>query len=260
MLLYRLAVFLGQLGMGSNADLISFMQGAGVNAYPNEACGFVVVTDAKRPMFIECENVAEDPSCNFMILPSEYVRASKLGKVSAVWHTHVDMAPSASQPDIVGCEATGTPWFIMSVYKSGGDYCFSPLEKVEPSGYQAPYLSRPYVEGCFDCYSLVRDYYFREYKVTLRDYPRFEDDGSRGRKKFSERWENEGFILLVDQEPTEGDVFLVQVNTETPEHIAVYVGDDKILHHCHGRLSRHDIYSGFWKFHTTHHLRHRTKC
>jgi cell wall-associated NlpC family hydrolase len=45
-----------------------------------------------------------------------------------------------------------------------------------------------------------------------------------------------------------------------PNHIAVYIGNEMILHHGHGRLSRRDIYGGFWQKHTTHHLRHKTKC
>ncbi|WP_255344084.1 NlpC/P60 family protein, partial [Acinetobacter baumannii] len=48
--------------------------------------------------------------------------------------------------------------------------CHTPT--ISPTGYEAPYEGRPYVYGSFDCWTLCRDFYLREFGIELRDYPR----------------------------------------------------------------------------------------
>ena len=57
----------------------------------------------------------------------------------------------------------------------GWGYC-------EPSGFKLPYVGREFVFGVVDCYTLVHDWYAREYGVQLHDYDR--------RDKFWDRGEN----------------------------------------------------------------------
>jgi len=240
--------------------LIEFMNEAAQRNYPYEACGLILSSGKKRPKIIECKNEASDPANQFMISPVEYVKALKIGKVIGVWHTHVNCSVNASDADRVGCEATAVPWFIIAINDEDGRLKLSEMVKIEPQGFVMPYLERPYVEGQFDCYSLVRDDYHREFGIDLRDYPRIEEDGTHGRTLFQKRFADEGFVRLIDKEPEVGDVFLIQTASATPEHMAVYIGNEMIMHHCHDRLSRRDIYGGYWAFHTSHHLRHKSKC
>jgi cell wall-associated NlpC family hydrolase len=53
-------------------------------------------------------------------------------------------------------------------------------------------------------------------------------------------------------------VVLMQVKSKVANHGAVYLGDDKLLHHLHGRLSCHDVYGGYWARHTLAVVRHRS--
>ena len=53
-----------------------------------------------------------------------------------------------------------------------------------------------------------------------------------------------------------GDAFLLAVRSVVPNHAAVYLGDNKILHHVLGRLSNLENYGGMWKHMTVAHLRH----
>lgn len=259
---FRLAAFLGRLDMIKKEEtrLANFMKEAAERNYPYEACGLILSSGKKRPKIIECKNEASDPGNQFLINPTEYVKALKFGKVIGVWHTHVNCKVDASDADRVGCEATAVPWFIIAISKEDGVVTLSEMARIEPHGFVMPYLERPYVEGQFDCYSLIRDYYWREFAIDLRDYPRVESDGTHGRKLFAARYKDEGFVQLIDQEPQIGDVFLIQTTSSVPEHMAVFIGDEMIMHHCHDRLSRRDIYGGYWLFHTSHHLRHKSKC
>lgn len=245
--------------MNSN-DLVLAIQAAGAAAYPNEACG-VVIRAGKKSIPIPCKNVAEHPTMHFVIDVNDYAEAAKLGEVIGIWHTHVELPAIPSDADKVGCENSEMPWYIVGVFKAGDTFSFTDMEVVEPSGFELDYLERPYAFGVLDCWSLVRDYYRREYGIKLGDYPRIEKFWKEGYNFFGENWKNEGFRQLInDEEPRTGDLFLIQTDGEHPNHIAIYLGNEMILHHCHGRLSRRDIYGGFWQKHTTHHLRHESKC
>jgi cell wall-associated NlpC family hydrolase len=52
----------------------------------------------------------------------------------------------------------------------------------------------------------------------------------------------------------------MKVASSVPNHAAIYIGGDIILHHVYGRLSNRQIYGGYWRKHTTHHLRHKSLC
>lgn len=241
-------------------DLLTFIQEEGARQYPNEACGLVVRV-GKKSIPVACKNVAEFPRQHFVMDAIDYAKAADIGEVIGVWHTHIEIPPTPSVADLAGCENTDMPWYIVSVYRAEGGFVFSEMTITEPSGFELDYLERPYAFGALDCWSLVRDYYRREFSIKLGDYPRIEKFWAEGYNFFGENWKNEGFRQLInDEEPRTGDLFLIQTDGKFPNHIAIYLGNEIILHHCHGRLSRRDIYGGYWQKHTTHHLRHETKC
>jgi cell wall-associated NlpC family hydrolase len=43
-------------------------------------------------------------------------------------------------------------------------------------------------------------------------------------------------------------------------HVAVYVGEQRILHHLRGRLSSRDIWGGYYQKSTGLIVRHRSRC
>lgn len=243
--------------MVNREELVEVMRREGALAYPREACG-VVVAVGKRSEVITCRNAAPN-DLQFMIHHDDHVAALKRGEIIAVWHTHPNMTPEPSEADLAGVETTAVPWFILGVRKGDGGFVFEGPSVTEPTGFAMPYIERPYVDGVFDCYSLVRDYYRREFGAILGDYPRVLSDGTRGNVAFADHYEAEGFVR-AEGEARVGDVFLIQTGGAVPTHVAIYIGNDQILHHCHGRLSRRDVYGGYWLKHTTHHLRLKEKC
>jgi len=242
-------------------DLLATMRSAGERAYPNEACGLVIAV-GKKSTAVECANISTEPRYRFMIDPKDYARAADMGEVIGVWHTHPDLPPTPSPADRVGCENSGVTWFILGIHKEGDRFAHAGPSVTEPTGFEMPYEGRPYVMGVLDCYTILQDFYKREYGLGVTDFPRIEEDGRMGFTRFVERYADEGFVRLIDKGPQRGDVFLIQSGQcDGPNHIAVYLGDDMILHHCQDRLSRRDIYGGgYWHRHTTYHLRHKTQC
>lgn len=242
-----------------NKNTLRAIERAAKKSYPEEACGLIIRT--KRGFApVVCQNVAKDPGNNFTISTSEFSAAADKGEVVAVWHTHVEISSEPSAIDIHGCNATALNWFIFSISKQDERYLLSEPRLLRPDE-RVSYIGRPYAYGFYDCFTIAEDYYREELSIKLTSkpegYPEIEDWYDRGMNLLEENFEKNGFVRLVNRSLKIGDIFLLQIGGPVPNHIAIYIGDDRILHHCKGRSSTTDHYSGYWKKHTTHHLRHK---
>jgi len=229
--------------------------------FPKEACA-LLVKKGKKAEFRPCVNSAEKPTLDFRIDSLEYRRVSGEDEVIGIWHSHINRPPAMTPTDLAYCEITAVPWFITSIYLSDGQYVFSGTTVHEPTGCKPDYLQRPYVFGVMDCYSLCRDYLARELSIEIPAYQDCRVPGwaSKGYNFFAEKYEEAGFARLPSGSAAEiGDLFLMQIAAGVPDHIGVYVGNDQMLHHPHGRLSQKSVYGGYWEKHTTHHLRHKSR-
>lgn len=244
----------------AHSSIAALAQEAGARNYPNESCG-LVVKKGRKVVAIECHNVSATPTNRFAIAPEAYAAASDMGEIIGVWHTHIEIPPTPSGADRSGCEASEVPWYIVAVYKRGGEFVFSDVEVLHPHDSLVEYVGRPYIYGQYDCYSLLVDYYRREFNIALdNSHERVEKWWLKGGDCFGEKFAAEGFVQIQNATPEVGDVFLIQTGSPVPNHIAIYTGNERILHHLQGRLSGHDIYGGYWFKHTVKHLRHKTKC
>ncbi|MGZ8497421.1 MAG: NlpC/P60 family protein [Candidatus Binatia bacterium] len=231
--------------------------------HPNEACG-IVTKIGKRLKAIKCRNIADTPKTNFVIGSDEYRHWLDTSGVYAIWHTHVDdsrpMTPSPT--DRAACNMTAVDWIIIDLKtrEDGnvelGELFFVIPEEIE----EEPYVGRNYIYGVRDCFTLMADYYRRELGVTIDfrapGYPEVSNWQEKGHNLLADSYEKAGFVRLIKQPALPGDLFLIQMGAAVPDHVALYLGDDKILHHLSGRLSTIDVYGGgFWQKHTTHHLR-----
>lgn len=100
-----------------------------------------------------------------------------------------------------------------------------------------PYEGRPYVYGLLDCYTLWRDWIKKELNVDLpwnlnRPHAWWETQPSM----FLDGYQSEGFI---DAKTFEFGCacFFKTGNSTSVNHVAIYLGDGKVLHHNGGRFS-----------------------
>ena len=214
---------------------------------PREACGLVLVRKGKEEFF-PCRNIAEDAQ-NFILHPDDYASAEDRGDIVAVFHSHVEQSPKPSQADRVACEASGLPWYIVSV--PGGEWDY-----LEPCGYKAPLIGREYSLGVLDCYTIIRDFYRQEFKIELPDFDRRGKFWERGEQLYLEKYREAGFEKVFEANPRRGDIFLLQLFNNVVSHAAIYLGDGVILHHLEGRLSTREVYNGHYQKHTVATLRH----
>lgn len=204
--------------------------------FPLECCGLIAVVKGRRRYF-PCRNIAQTPDEHFVL--DGWHEVEEKGEVVAVVHSHPVTNPRPSEADRVACEKSGLPWFIVNPNTEGWGYC-------EPEGFELQYVGREFVFGIVDCWSLVRDYYQREFGVALRDYDRRDGFWLRGENMYVDNLPNEGFHPIPVQDVQPGDLILMQLVSPLPNHASIYLGDQQILHHIQGRLSTREVFGGYY--------------
>jgi hypothetical protein len=100
----------------------------------------------------------------------------------------------------------------------------------------AKYEGRPFLHGLFDCYTLIRDYYKKEFNIFLpTNIQRNWEWWSQGENLYVENAKYHSFEEVTDIK--KHDVLIMKVGSPVPNHGAIYLGDNKILHHIAGRFS-----------------------
>lgn len=231
-------------------------QAHAVECYPNESCGLIVLAeDGER--YVPCNNAHGNPSEHFRLSAEDFAEAEELGEVKAVVHSHPNTSGAPSDADRVQCELSELPWHILSIGMVDGKAEFGQQGYCQPCGYLAPLQGRQFAHGILDCYTLFKDFLFREYGIRMNNYEREDDWWNKGQELYSmDRLNGEGLFQIKD-EPKRGDIILMNIRSKVPNHAAVYLGDGQMLHHLHGRLSRTEPYGGMWAERTCMVVRHK---
>ena len=218
---------------------------------PKESCGLVVVVKGRKRYF-PCKNIAETPDEHFVLDPISYVEAEEKGEIIAVVHSHPVTNHAPSSADKVACEKSRLPWHVVNPNTELWGYC-------EPSGFELPYVGRQFVHGIIDCYTLCRDWYNKEWNLNLRDYERRDEWWYKGENLYLDNFKKEGFHEIKVSDLVIGDALLMQLESPVPNHAAIYLGDNVVLHHVQGRLSSRDVYGGYYQKVTAKALRHESR-
>lgn len=219
--------------------------------YPEESCGLVVVERGKTK-YIACANASERPMEDFAISAQEFAAAEDRGEILCIVHSHPNAPCRPSMGDKVSCESHRKPFLIVEVGADGaGDMSWN-----EPHGYEAPLIGRPFVHGVLDCYSLVQDWYAREFKIVLPEFERQELWWKKGDDLYMQHYADAGFSPIKGA-INYGDVILMQMQSDVTNHGGVYIGDGQIVQHIYNRLSSRDLYDGYFQEITRVVIRHK---
>lgn len=217
--------------------------------FPNEACGFILEDNGLLTL-IECENVAAEPAKAFKIPIKDYIQYKD--RIAYTYHTHPNQLATPSEADIRASQRTNLPYLILG-WPGKDISTYTPKDSN-----RLPYVGRPFIYGVLDCLSLVSDYYLQEFKITLPEPSRkswgwwqeIEHINS-----FIDGFVNAGFSKVPALRP--GDVIIMQLAAKCPNHSAIYLGNNVILHHAtSGSLSKEEMYGHYWKENTVCFLRH----
>ncbi|CAL1778365.1 hypothetical protein BRC2024_HCTLARHO_CDS_0097 [Acinetobacter phage vB_AbaS_Silvergun] len=207
--------------------------------------------------YVACNNAHDNPSEHFRLSGEDFAEAEELGEVKAVVHSHPNASGAPSDADRVQCELSELPWHILSIGMVDGKAEFGQQGYCQPCGYLAPLQGRQFAHGVLDCYTLFKDFLFREYGIRMNNYEREDDWWNKGQELYSiDRLNAEG-LFQIKGDPKRGDIILMNIRSKVPNHAAVYLGDGQMLHHLHGRLSRTEPYGGMWAERTVMIVRHK---
>ena len=214
--------------------------------YPRESCGFIYVFKG-RLKYHRATNMATDAD-TFAIAPDEYAQVEALGEIVALVHSHPDASELPSVVDQRAHSVSGLDWVIIGLMDGVAKVHVMPAVTDTP-----PLMGRVFVHGVTDCYSFIRDWYAQNRGVKLLDFARADNWWERGENLYLDNFAKAGFMVVDEMQV--GDVLLMTVGANVPNHGAVYVGDNIIEHHLYGRLSSREVYGQFYRERTTHVLR-----
>ena len=203
-----------------------------------ECCGFVI--DNKT--YLPCNNISPTPTETFEIATEDWIKAEESGVITAVVHSHPNGLPILSEADQFYQQQTGLDWWLV---------CNNKIHKFR---YIKPLLGREFNHGETDCLTLFRDAYMLT-GIDLPDYERQDDWWHNGQNLYLDLLPKNKFERVEDVQ--EGDIILVCLGSTVPNHAAIYIGNQFILHHCPNRLSKRDLYDGFWLKYTHSVWRHK---
>lgn len=220
---------------------------------PKESVGLVHIVKG-RERYFRCNNKATNPDEHFVLDPKDYLKCEQQGQIIAVIHSHPKTNPEPSEADRVACEKSRLPWFVVNPRTGKWGQC-------EPTGFELPYVGRQWAHGIVDCFTLARDFYKREFGIQFFDYDRQDDWWLKGETLYLDNFAKEGMKEIDVNELRYGDALLMNIESPTPNHAAIYLGENLILHHVQNRLSSRDIYKwgGYYHKMTAKALRHESR-
>lgn len=115
-------------------------------------------------------------------------------------------------------------------------------------------IGLPYVEGRQDCFTCVRNF-FRKCGLLLPNFARPQLFWQHENMDLYAHYRDFGFHPIFDQEPEPGDVLFMPLMARVNSHAVVAIGQNQILHHPPGQVSRIDPYRPKWSNRTTIHAR-----
>ena len=218
---------------------ISDMQAHALEAFPNISVGII-----SGWMYYRLDNIQApetDKELNWQITYKNDIYAHKLqhGLLRFVVFSRPRMVAYPNEREMLAQLSSDAPWIYL---RTDGVDCEDPVIWGNGSPYWA-FLGRPFRHGVMDCYSLIRDYYKLEYKLSLDEYPRdwFWWNSSADylnafrppvKDLYGENFKNQGFYPIGKIEDLrKGDSVLMKLNSDSINHAAIYIGDGKILHH-----------------------------
>jgi cell wall-associated NlpC family hydrolase len=209
--------------------------------YPNESCGIVSGDE-----YVACDNIASDPSKDFIIAPATVQPYVTGGTLQAVIHSHpvkqllARSCPSKS--DMIGQIGTSVPWGVIDIAPDvvndpywWGDFLLD-----------QPLIGQQFHHGINDCYTVVRRWMWQNRKLKIADIPR--DDAWWNMQEedlYMQGFEKNGWVRISKEELQHGDTILGKIRAPKINHAGVFLSSKEdgigvVLHHLPGRLSRRE--------------------
>ena len=204
---------------------------------PKEACGLLAVINGEEK-FWPCKNIAEGQHQFFALDPEDWAECEDQGgEIFGVIHSHPKGSANASEADKASCEHLGFPYFIYSVEHTNWN-------EIKPRGWKPPSLiGRTWVWGKQDCWSLITDYFLEKKQINLKYWERPKSIKYFCENPYFEKvLTGSGFVEVNKDKLQKDDILLVEGAYKKLNHVALYYGEQLILHHSVKKLSCRELY------------------
>jgi len=201
---------------------------------PDESCGLLAIIKGEETYW-PCKNISVENFEYFIIDPDDWAKCEDTGEIIGLIHSHPTGSIFPSETDKASCEFLGLKWHI-----------YSPLMKdwysFEPTGWKPESLyGREWVWGIQDCWSLVMDFYRDKLNLKFKKWSRPKTIKEFAIKPYFDKALLSMGFKLVDN-IQENDILVMEGAYQKLNHVALYIGDQTILHHVIGKLSCREIY------------------
>lgn len=209
-----------------------------LNCFPMEGCGIIL-----ENIFIPFENISIDPINYFEFSEKDSKYLLSLSEEYQIIHSHTQESftydpRTPSKEDMIGQENTQVEWGIVHCDgKAVSDILWFGSPKTDDL------IGRKYIHNVYDCFTLVRDFYFKEFIIDVGSHPRPPEWEEWNPHYINNTYKNLGFIDIKKEDIKYGDVVLFAIASRTSNHVGIYLGDDKFIHHLYQRTSSIDTFS-----------------
>ncbi|MBS9777638.1 MAG: C40 family peptidase [Gammaproteobacteria bacterium] len=194
---------------------------------PNEACGFIA-----EGKFCPCKNLSNDPKETFVIAQNDWQDNAQI-----IVHSHPNGEPYLSGADRMAQHRSCLEWWLVTNGKIN-KYRYAPLLK-----------GRVFEYGKADCCAIIEDAYMLM-GIFSTQFPRLDVKADKENLSIIQYMQEAGFDIVSEQEDglqkaMPGDVILTSVRG-VANHASLYLGDEQVLHHPMGGLSRVEMLGEVW--------------
>jgi proteasome lid subunit RPN8/RPN11 len=202
-----------------------------------EVCGFLL-RDCKGSLTTMPVANISSSSDTWQIHPEEHKKAINTGLLFGLYHSHVLDDERLSSADIACSETSLLPMLVYSL--KTGKFAYHRPRAAIPA-----FEGREFITGVRDCYSLVVDYYEKNYGVILPFYARTPDVIDKGLGD-AESFLSNNMVRVTDLKKDDLITFSIS-NDGRENHAGIYVRDGVILHQLQGRPSMEQNYTPAWR-------------
>lgn len=194
--------------------------------------------------FVPCKNIHGNKKHYFSIDPIDYIKATKIGKITAIFHSHVNDSPGFSVFDYQQSILNNLEYWLYDLK--------SKTFKILKPQIFTKYINQPFKEGISDCFSLIRDFYKNELNIEI---PNWFCNRKKGfvkiqknlleTQEYKELGKSIGFNLVLDNNLKNFDILIFKFYDRL--HMAIFLENNCILHQIRVKRSCIEVYTDEYK-------------
>lgn len=241
---YRLEVFQEQipkLNMITN-KIKKIIKQEALAVYPNECCGFVVEKDNEH-IVIPCENIAKNKFNDFMISAKDFLNIKEKHNILWLYHNHTDIEDFSLLDKKTADNLSINLLLYINKLDEFKVFYHKDFKNLN-------YLFKPHDDYKNNCFNLIKNYFKNELNLNLEI-----DNNLINTKKIEDlnveeialnNYQLNNLYILNDKKNIKKNDILL-LNDRISDHLAVYLGNNKILHQPIHKVSIIEDYTDKYK-------------